>query len=113
MRPERARVQANILEHPQIVAQHGKSQKPTPLVRREIVAIALQLSLQRLTSFPKLVVLVNPLDHLFETDGDQQADDDGRDMDEEIAPAMDCGVGCVNFEHKGPIRKSWQFLSTI
>jgi hypothetical protein len=42
---------------------------------------------------------VNRLDGLFEADGDEQADDDGGDVDEEVAPGVGGLVGRVDVEH--------------
>ena len=40
-----------------------------------------------------LVVVVEELDGLFEADGDAEADDDGGDVDEEVAPGVGGVVG--------------------
>ena len=36
---------------------------------------------------------------LLEAGGDEEADDDGGDVDEEVAPGVGRGVGRVGFEH--------------
>ena len=49
----------------------------------------------------KLVVVVDELDGLLETYGDDEADDDGRDVDEEVFPGVGGFVGRVDVEHGG------------
>jgi hypothetical protein len=44
-------------------------------------------------------VFVNPLDHLLETDRDEQAKNDRRDMNEKIRLAARCLVRRVDFVH--------------
>ena len=42
---------------------------------------------------------MKPLDGLLQTDGDQQTDADGGDVDEEVFPGVGGGVGWVDVEH--------------
>jgi hypothetical protein len=49
----------------------------------------------------KLMALMKVLHGLFESDGDQEADDDGGDVDEEVAPGVGGVVGWVYVEHGG------------
>jgi hypothetical protein len=46
-----------------------------------------------------LVAMVEVLDCLLEADGDEQANTDGGDVDEEVAPGVGGGVGRVDVEH--------------
>ena len=46
-----------------------------------------------------LVAVVDGFDGLFEGDGDEEADDDGGDVDEEVAPGAGGVVGRVDVEH--------------
>jgi hypothetical protein len=48
-----------------------------------------------------LVTVVEGLDGLLETDGDEQADGDGGDMDEEVSPGAGGVVGGMDVEHGG------------
>ena len=48
-----------------------------------------------------LVAAVKELDGLLEADGDEQANADGGDMDEEVAPGVGGLVGRVDVEHAG------------
>jgi hypothetical protein len=41
-----------------------------------------------------LVVMMDRLNGLLEADGDEQTDDDGGDVDEEVAPGVGGVVGC-------------------
>jgi hypothetical protein len=36
---------------------------------------------------------------LFQADGDQQANDNGRQVNKEVLPSVDSCVGCVYVEH--------------
>jgi hypothetical protein len=44
--------------------------------------------------------MMQPLDGLFEADGDQQAHGDRRDVHQEILPQVGSGVERVNVEHQ-------------
>ena len=47
----------------------------------------------------QLMAMVDELDGLLEADGDEETDDDGGDVDEEVAPGV-CGVvWWVDVEH--------------
>jgi hypothetical protein len=46
-----------------------------------------------------LVLVVNGFDGLFEAYGDEQADDDGGDVDEEVFPRVGGFVRRVDVEH--------------
>ena len=46
-----------------------------------------------------LVAVVEGFDGLLEADGDEQADDDGGDVEEEVAPGVGGVVGRVDVEH--------------
>ena len=48
-----------------------------------------------------LMVMVDGFDALLEADGDEQADADGGDVDEEVAPGVSGLVGRVDVEHWG------------
>jgi hypothetical protein len=45
------------------------------------------------------MVMVDGLDALLETDGNEEADADGGDVDEEVAPGVGGMVGWVNVQH--------------
>jgi hypothetical protein len=48
-----------------------------------------------------LVAVMDRLDSLFKADGDEEAEDDGGDVDEEVAPGAGGVVGGVDVEHGG------------
>jgi hypothetical protein len=43
--------------------------------------------------------MMKEFDRLLETDGDEQSNDDGRYVNEEVLPCVDGFVGSVDFEH--------------
>jgi hypothetical protein len=51
-----------------------------------------------------LVGMVDGFDGLLEADGDEETEDDGGDVDEEVAPGVDGFVGRVDVEHKCGLR---------
>jgi hypothetical protein len=55
---------------------------------------------QSFAGLGELTAVMEVLDGLFEADGDEQADDDGGDVEEEVAPGVGGGVGWVDVEHK-------------
>ena len=57
----------------------------------DALGVFLVFALQGLVRFADGVALVEHFNALLETDGDEQADDDGDDVDEEVAPGA-CGV---------------------
>jgi hypothetical protein len=48
-----------------------------------------------------LTAMMDRLDRLFEHDGDEEAEDDGGDVDKEFAPVAGGVMGRVNVEHGG------------
>jgi hypothetical protein len=51
-------------------------------------------------------VLVDALDGLLEADGDEKTDDDGGDVDEEVAPGVCRVVRGMDVEHES-LRLEW------
>jgi hypothetical protein len=49
----------------------------------------------------ELMAMMEVLDGLLEADGDDEAEDDGGDMDEEVSPGIGGVVGGVDVEHGG------------
>ena len=88
-----------VLEDAQVVMQvrHGHD---VPLdVLMEKRDVVLHFFMQRRASFSDFVTMMDDLDSLFQRDSDEQADDDGRDMDEEVFPSVNAFVGSVDVEH--------------
>jgi hypothetical protein len=73
------------LKDHEVIFEDGGGEKPVVFVVDEVGAIGFKFAGEGFAGFAELVALVNALDQLF------QADDDGGDVDEEVAP----GVGCV------------------
>ena len=69
------------------------------MVDDEVSAIGFEFAGEGFAGFAEFVVLVDALDELLEADGDEEADDDGGDVDEEVAPGVGGGVGRVDVEH--------------
>jgi hypothetical protein len=70
-------------------------------VRLKNRKIALGLRMHPIDEFDALVAMNQSLDGLFKPDGDQEADDDGRDVDEEVSPGVGGVVGWVDVEQGG------------
>jgi hypothetical protein len=59
------------------------------------------------------MTVMEVLNGLFEADGDEEADDDGDDVDEKVTPGAGCVVWWVNVEHdESPngLRVYWSLL---
>jgi hypothetical protein len=61
--------------------------------------IANEFFVNSLAGLAQLMAVVDSLDGLLNSDGDEQADDDGGDVDEEVAPGVGGLVGRVDVEH--------------
>jgi hypothetical protein len=62
--------------------------------------VVLHFFVQRCASFGDLVPMMEELDGLLEPNCDEQADCDGRNMDEKILPCAHGVVGCMDVEHR-------------
>jgi hypothetical protein len=65
----------------------------------EAVNVDLALDAQGLSGVGDLMAVMEVLDGLFEADGDEEAEDDGGDVDEEVAPGAGGVVWRVDVEH--------------
>jgi len=88
------------LENEQVVLQFSDHPTPCGGVLSEGLVIRFPLEAQRLANFGKLVPVVEEFDRLLDGDGNAKADDNGRDMDEEIAPAVYWLIDRVHVEHR-------------
>jgi hypothetical protein len=70
-------------------------------VHGQVPAIAVQLLPQHGPGLAHLLVLVDVLNRLLQADGDNQPDDDCRDVDEKVCPAMNGFVRRLNVDHAG------------
>ncbi len=66
------------------------------------VEVLLRLGMHLELEILALVVVMDGFDRLLEADGDEEADADGGDVDEEVAPGMGGLMGRVNVEHRAP-----------
>ena len=84
----------------------GRLRSASALVAGGCVGGVLQdlamLCVELFEEFLALMMPVDGFDGLFEIDGDEQADADGGDVDEEVAPGVGGGVGRVDVEHGAP-----------
>ena len=88
-------------EHIQIVLESGSLAAEVDSLLCEEGTVVLTLCAESLAGFCNLMVVMNVLDSLFKTDGDEQTDDDGDDVDEEVFPGVGGFVGWVDVEHGG------------
>ena len=69
------------------------------VARKELLIFA-DLAVDVVAGFGDEMAVVEEFDGLLETDGDEQAEDDGGDVDEEVASGVGCFVGRVDVEHR-------------
>ena len=93
---------ANVLEDEEVIFEAGGGDEPVAFVGKEVGAVGFELAGEGLAGVAELVALVNVLDELLEADGDDEANDDGGDVDEEVAPGVDGFVRRVDVEHGDP-----------
>lgn len=65
-------------------------------IRNDLAALLTQIRPERCA----LVAVIDGLNGLLERDGDEQTDDDGRNVNEKVFPGMDRLVRSVNIEHR-------------
>jgi hypothetical protein len=63
------------------------------------VTIFEALRAQGFDGFKRLMAVVDVLDRLFESDGDDEADDDGGDVEEEVFPCVSGLVRGMDIKH--------------
>ncbi len=64
------------------------------------VEVAQTFGVEVFVQLVELMAMVEVFDGLLEADGDEQADDDGGDVDEEVFPSVGGFVGRVDVEHE-------------
>src|ERR1700722_13462606 len=73
-------------------------------------AIGDAFAVQRLLYLTRLAVMVDMFHRLLEPNGNEQADDNGGDVDEEVSPGGGGVVGGVNVEHGWNLSEDgWRF----
>ena len=92
---------SDVLEDGEVVLELDKGSAPVVFVVGPRLFVGFALLLEGFAGLAQLVVLMDALDGLFETDGDQEAEDDSGDVDEEVAPGAGGVVGRVDVEHGG------------
>lgn len=66
----------------------------------QVGGVGLNLAMETYFGFVDKMAVVLPLDAAFEAERDQQADSDGREMKEEVAPAVDGLVWGMHVDHR-------------
>ena len=89
----------DVLEHDEVVLQLYKDFAPAAFIAAPVCFVGFALLLEGFAGLAQLVMLVDALDGLFESDGDEQTDDNGGDVDEEVAPGVGGVVWRVDVEH--------------
>jgi hypothetical protein len=90
---------AEILEDTQVVVKVSHGHDVIDHVVVKAADVNLLLSFECLAGIGDLVAVVEVFDGLLEADGDQQADDDGGDVNEEVALGVGGVVWRVDVEH--------------
>jgi hypothetical protein len=73
-----------------------------------VVKVKAAVGEDALSHVVELMAVVEVLDGLFEAYGDEEAEDDGGDVDEEVAPGAGGVVGGVDVEHGGWVLRFWR-----
>ncbi len=89
----------DVLEHDEVVLQLDKDFAPAAFIAAPVCFVGFALLLEGFAGLAQLVMLVDALDGLFEADGYEEAEDDGGDVDEEVAPCIGGVVRRVDVEH--------------
>ena len=98
---------AYVFEHVKIVFELDEGATPLGFVGGVDRFVFEQLTVEGFAGFEELVVLVDVLDDLLESNGDDEADGDGGDGDDEVFPGVGGFVGWVDVEHGlGPLTLS-------
>ena len=69
----------------------------------QALGVAFDLCVKAGFGFVDEVAMVLPLDETFEAEGDEEADGDGEEVKQEVAPAMDGFMGRVYIDHGGDL----------
>ena len=96
----------DVAEDDEVVFELGHLPAPLLDIFGDVLAVGFGLLREGFAGFAEFVVLVDALDGLLESDGDEQADDDGGDVDEEVAPGVGGVVRGMDVEHGG-LRLDW------
>src|SRR5216683_1350571 len=92
-------VASNVFEDHEVVLEFGHLEAPVVHIDGEVFAVSFPFSLQSLSRFIELKVSVNLLHQLLQADRDEEADDDGGQVNKETLPGVNGFVRGVNVEH--------------
>ena len=90
---------SKIGKYAEIVLEDGGGLEVVFRVETEDFSVLLALVGESLPGLRHFVVIMNGLDGLLEADGDDEAKDDGGDVDEEVSPGVSGVFGRVYVEH--------------
>jgi hypothetical protein len=94
-------MQLQIAQHNEVVLERGSLTAELGDAVGVGFAVLVALGAEGFAGLGDLAPMVEIFDGLLEADGDQQAEDDGGDVDEEVAPGGGSVVGGVDVEHGG------------
>jgi hypothetical protein len=94
-------MQAQVVEHCEVGLDHWNTSANLSRLAGDVHMVLFALDPKGLAKLRHLMTVVEVLDGLFEPNRDEQADCDGRDVDEKILPRSYGFVGCMNVEHGG------------
>ena len=95
-----ARVIVDVDEDVEVALEDGSKAAEFGGCDGKAVDVDLALDAEGFAGLGDLMAVVEVLDGLLEADGDEEADDDGGDVDEEVAPGAGGVVGGVDVEHR-------------
>jgi hypothetical protein len=95
-----------LLENDDIIIKFGLSLMDVGLDFSEIICVGLNLAVKTDFCFVNEMAVVLPLDAAFEAKCDEEADGDGGEMKEEVAPAVDGLVGGARRSREEPLLDS-------
>ena len=90
---------AKVVEDAKVVLEESCGAKITFCVAMKGLSVLFAFLRESSSSLGYLVMVMNALDSLFETYGNEQADDDGGDVNEEVSPGVNSVIGWMHIEH--------------
>ena len=84
----------------EVVFQLYKGRAPVALVLGPDLFVSYLLAGECFAGLGEFMVIMNARDDLLEAEGDEQAEDDGGDVYEEVAPGRGCVMRRMNVVHR-------------
>ena len=95
-----ARMHAQVVEYCEVRLDYSNANAKLNGLLGDAQIVLFAFDLEGLASLRHSMAVVEVLHGLFEPNCDEQADCDGRNMDEEILPCAHRAVRCMNVEHR-------------